>query len=203
MPRVRARLIRPLIFSLTEAALLTGLSVKAINQAIDRREIAALRTRGAKGVRRVGLPEVLYLCLRQSTAPALSKGGRLALYTALRRRRLDEDALESVAIDLFAGTVQISLGQIPSQVRSRLAALERSVALIVSDPDIRGGEPVVRGTRVPVYAVADLKQQGASDAELLEDFPSLTPASLEAAITYAATHPRRGRPKRTPWHTAA
>jgi uncharacterized protein (DUF433 family) len=85
----------------------------------------------------------------------------------------------------------------------RLAALDRSAALVVSDPDIRAGEPIVRGTRVPVYAVAEMKQQGASDAELLEDFPSLTPESLDAALTYAATHPRRGRPKRAPWHTAA
>jgi uncharacterized protein (DUF433 family) len=200
MRAIRSRPTRPVALSLTEAVFVTGLSLKAINQAIDRREITALRTRGAKSARRVGLPEVLYLCLRQSTAPALSKSGRTALYAALRRRGVD---LESMVIDLASGAVQISFGQIPRQVRARLAALERSAALVVSDPDIRGGEPVVRGTRVPVFAVADAKRQGAPDSELLEDFPSLTAASLDAALTYAATHPRRGRPKRAPWHTAA
>jgi uncharacterized protein (DUF433 family) len=199
MPNTRARPAQPRAFSLTEAAFITGLPVKAINQAIDRQEIAAVRTRGGKSQRRVQLPEVLYLCLRQTTAPALSKSGRMALYSALRERG-DPD---STAIDLISGAVRISFGRIPGQVRMRLAALDRSAALVVSDPDIRAGEPIVRGTRVPVYAVAEMKQQGASDAELLEDFPSLTPESLDAALTYAATHPRRGRPKRAPWHTAA
>jgi uncharacterized protein (DUF433 family) len=203
MRKTRTRAPQPPTFSLTEAAFVTGLPVKAINQAIDRQEIAALRGRGAKPVRRIGFAEMLYLCLRQFTAPALSKSGRAALYIALRQLGLDDITWESLVIDLVPGAVQISLGEIPGQVRARLTALHRSAALVVSDPDIRGGEPVVRDTRVPVYAVAEMKAQGAPDSELLEDFPSLTPESLDAALTYAATHPRRGRPKRGPWHTAA
>jgi uncharacterized protein (DUF433 family) len=58
------------------------------------------------------------------------------------------------------------------------------------NPQIRAGEPVVRGTRISVYVLADLFEQGASPSEILQDFPSLTEESLEAAVAYARTRPR-------------
>lgn len=58
------------------------------------------------------------------------------------------------------------------------------------NPQVRAGEPVVRGTRISVYVLADLLEQGASPGEMLLDFPSLTEESLEAAVAYARTHPR-------------
>jgi uncharacterized protein (DUF433 family) len=83
---------------------------------------------------------------------------------------------------------------------SLVAALRRAVdrvwqwlmgpSAVVCDPDIRGGEPVVRGTRVPVYRLADLRAQGVSDQVLLEEHPSLTRDSLSAALRYARRHPR-------------
>lgn len=71
---------------------------------------------------------------------------------------------------------------------------------VVSDPEIRGGEPIVRGTRIPAHLLYDLTQQGASTEELLADYPALDECSLKSALLYARTHPRRGRPKKGPWH---
>ena len=66
------------------------------------------------------------------------------------------------------------------------------------NPQVRAGEPVVRGTRISVYVLADLFEQGASLSELLQDFPALTEENLEAGLAYARTHPRpRLRPP--PW----
>lgn len=56
--------------------------------------------------------------------------------------------------------------------------------------DVRAGEPVVRGTRVPVHLLADLSDQGASREELLEDYPAVSPEALDAALRYARLHPR-------------
>jgi uncharacterized protein (DUF433 family) len=40
--------------------------------------------------------------------------------------------------------------------------LHRARRLVVSDPDIVRGDPVFRGTRVPVHMIADLIAQGST-----------------------------------------
>jgi uncharacterized protein (DUF433 family) len=51
--------------------------------------------------------------------------------------------------------------------------------LIVRDPEILGGTPVFRGTRVPLQALFDYLEGGESLEEFLEGFPSV---SREMAI---------------------
>ena len=81
-----------------------------------------------------------------------------------------------------------------------MARLEAAREYVVQDEEIRGGEPTVRGTRIPVYLLEELTEQGATEEEILDDYPSLTPESLRAALLYAQTHPRRGRkPEVPPW----
>lgn len=77
--------------------------------------------------------------------------------------------------------------------------LDHTRSFVVLDPAVRAGEPVVRGTRIEVRTLADLARQGASREELLEDFPALTPESLDAALLHARSHPRPGRPRNAPW----
>ncbi|HEX8318262.1 DUF433 domain-containing protein [Longimicrobium sp.] len=72
-------------------------------------------------------------------------------------------------------------------------------SLVMIDPQVCGGMPVVRGTRIAVHTLADLAGQGAPDQELLEDYPSLTADSLSAALAYARANPRRNQPVPTPW----
>ena len=57
---------------------------------------------------------------------------------------------------------------------------------IASDPGICGGRPVVAGTRLRVSDVLDALASGASETELLADFPYLTPAAFRACLAYAA-----------------
>ena len=45
---------------------------------------------------------------------------------------------------------------------------------IHSDPDILGGEPVIRGTRVPVKTLFDYLEDNYSLSEFVECFPSVT-----------------------------
>ena len=56
---------------------------------------------------------------------------------------------------------------------------------IVKDPQILGGEPVFRDTRVPFQALMDYLEAGQSLDEFLSDFPTVTRdaaiASLEEA----------------------
>lgn len=49
-----------------------------------------------------------------------------------------------------------------------------------------GGRPCIRGYRLRVSDVLDLIASGASNAEILEDYPFLEPDDIEAALRYAA-----------------
>jgi uncharacterized protein (DUF433 family) len=57
---------------------------------------------------------------------------------------------------------------------------------IVRDRAVCGGEPVFRGTRVTLRTVLASLAEGASPAEVLADFPTLTAEDLRAAISFAA-----------------
>ena len=50
--------------------------------------------------------------------------------------------------------------------------------LIVVDPAIRFGKPTVRGTRITVGDVLGYLAGGMSEAEMLEQFPSLTSGAV-------------------------
>ncbi|MCU0727989.1 MAG: DUF433 domain-containing protein [Planctomycetes bacterium] len=54
------------------------------------------------------------------------------------------------------------------------------------EPAICGGEIVLRGTRVTLRTVLASLAEGASPAEILADFPSLTGEQIRAAIAFAA-----------------
>jgi uncharacterized protein (DUF433 family) len=54
-----------------------------------------------------------------------------------------------------------------------------------SDSDIRGGELVFVGTRVPLRAMLDYLEAGDSLNEFLEDFPSVSRSQAVAALRQA------------------
>jgi uncharacterized protein (DUF433 family) len=60
---------------------------------------------------------------------------------------------------------------------------------ITKTPGVQGGDACIRGHRIPVWVLVGYRRLGKSDADLLRDYPSLTPADLEAAWEYAAANP--------------
>jgi len=58
--------------------------------------------------------------------------------------------------------------------------------LIVCDPGILGGKPIVKGTRISVALVLQCIASGMSREEILEGYPTLTPEGLSAALEFAA-----------------
>jgi uncharacterized protein (DUF433 family) len=57
---------------------------------------------------------------------------------------------------------------------------------IVRDPQICGGEPVIKGTRVTLRTILASLAEGASIREILDDFPTLKEEDVRAAIAFAA-----------------
>ncbi len=100
--------------------------------------------------------------------------------------------------------VEMDVGRLVGDAMERAerygAARDR---LIVIDDDVMGGTPVIRGTRISVYAVLGRIEGGDAVDAILSDYPGLTQEAVEAAAIYARTHPLVGRPGGRPWSAAA
>ena len=56
---------------------------------------------------------------------------------------------------------------------------------ITSDPDLMAGKPVVKGTRLTVEFIIDLLASGSSEADVLRNYPRLSPEDIRACLAYA------------------
>jgi uncharacterized protein (DUF433 family) len=61
-------------------------------------------------------------------------------------------------------------------------------AIIVSDPQIMGGAPCFRGTRVPVEIIFDHLKAGYSLQHISEQWPTVNVADLKAAVEMAGAY---------------
>ena len=57
---------------------------------------------------------------------------------------------------------------------------------IVSDVNTCGGEPCIKGTRIPVRIILSHLAAGDGIQEILSDFPNLTGADIRASLEYAS-----------------
>jgi uncharacterized protein (DUF433 family) len=57
---------------------------------------------------------------------------------------------------------------------------------IVRNPEICGGQPVIRGTRVALRTILGYLAHGETAETILADFPSLIEEDVRAAVAFAA-----------------
>lgn len=58
--------------------------------------------------------------------------------------------------------------------------------LITQDPEILGGKPIIKGTRMSVESILELLASGMSTEEILKDYPILKKKHIQAAADYAS-----------------
>ncbi len=58
--------------------------------------------------------------------------------------------------------------------------------LIICDPDVLNGKPIVKGTRVSVGLILQCLASGMSKEDILRGYPTLAKEGLEAALDFAA-----------------
>lgn len=57
---------------------------------------------------------------------------------------------------------------------------------ITIDPDVRFGKPCIRGHRIAVQEILEWLSSGASQEQILADYPQLEPEDFLAVYAYAA-----------------
>jgi uncharacterized protein (DUF433 family) len=73
----------------------------------------------------------------------------------------------------------------------RFQRLNAARAQVIVDDEIRGGTPIIRGTRVPVYDVAASVAAGHPIERILTSYPSLSREQVELAALFAEVNPRQ------------
>ena len=58
---------------------------------------------------------------------------------------------------------------------------------IIADPEILGGKPVIKGTRISVAFILQLMASGMTVEDILKGYPYLTKEGVLAAIEYASS----------------
>ncbi|XEN35389.1 DUF433 family protein (plasmid) [Ensifer sp. WSM1721] len=121
-----------------------------------------------------------------------------SILSAERRKRLFDTIDENSSADTVRADdyLIVDVAKAREHLAARGEALREADKIIHSVKGLVGGEPVFKGTRVPVRTIAAMKRQGASTGEILEGYPALTARMVELAEIWTAAHPARGRPKK-------
>ena len=177
------------LLSRNEAATLSGVSLNAVNKAVEQRVVRPSRTKQGKTL----------LAAEDAVALALFSRVPGSLPVAFKREIRDwvvtlspKDAGEEFALS-EAMTVSFTkeLAQVGRRVDKYVKLREKYIEI---NPSVMAGTPVIRGTRVPVRTLAKLVDGGESREALAEDYPHIPQDAYEVAVLWAKGNPRRGRP---------
>ncbi len=181
------------IYTPAQAAAVTGLPLKSVQKAIDSRSVP-FRIIRRRGIGKRYLVEASLICLR------LEAEGLRQLPLEFRRQVYRTVARTPHERQIrFSDVVLVDVAKARKGLAIGLNELRKAERMIISNPEIMGGTPVFRGTRVPVYAIAGLVRGGTPVEEILEGYPSLTEEKIRLAELYVTAHPKRGRPPAQPW----
>jgi uncharacterized protein (DUF433 family) len=170
----------------TEASLLTGLPLTAVRRALEDDSVPSQKVRSGRIVQRVISSDgLLCLKLEQLGVGQLPLAYRRRIYRAVLAQPGIPQLRESEA-------VIIEVRKARTDLKSAMTSYKKAHTMVIEDPEIMGGTPVIRGTRVPVHLVAEMRRQGTSVEEILAGYPSLTREHIALSELYGQAHPRRG-----------
>ncbi|MBI5163287.1 MAG: DUF433 domain-containing protein [Magnetospirillum sp.] len=184
-----------------EAAVVASVSVRDVNRAIDEKILPEEFYTVADG-RRVRLAACPLVGFYFRAAGALTAEERLRLIGRFSERmanRLAERPLSgwrSADWTVKDGFLTVDLKDFVADADDRAARLTAAQDMVVEDPAILGGTPVIRDTRIPVYDVVASVTAGLSRERILAAYPRLDDTMVDLAVLYAEANPVRGRPRR-------
>jgi uncharacterized protein (DUF433 family) len=174
-----------LFLTRNEAAQLSGASPTTVNKAIEQRVVAT------KSVHRVSLIDA-----RDVGALTLFADLSFGLPVKEKRRlcRWLRTAEPGAETSLGAAVVVRKTQDLDQATRAALRYAELKDRFLEINPERQGGEPVIRGTRIPIRGLAKQIEAGESLDVLRQEYDHLDEDAFEFAVQWAKANPRRGRP---------
>ncbi len=174
-----------------EIAEISGVSINAVNKALEQRVAKARRQRGRT---LLTADEAAALALLSELPAGLS----IKLKREVRNWIVKRNPACAEEFEL-SRALRIAMTENAADVAKRAFDYVRLRDKYVGvDPGKMGGAPVIRGTRVPVRTLAQLIEGGESRKALKEDYPHIPEEAYGVAVLWAKGNPRRGRPTNLP-----
>lgn len=165
-----------------EAAFVSESDVKTVQRAVDGGVVGKqIRIMRGRKTRVLGRPDLLFFGVLRGQEEILTSTGRHKLYEAVQQVRGGKATF---------GAFEVDLQDVDRQLEQRLAELER-IRSFVSESEC--GDPVLKGTDIPVHLVAALAKS-MDVHEAIRAYPSLSQTTVETACAYATVYPKKGRP---------
>jgi uncharacterized protein (DUF433 family) len=179
----------------SEAAVVAGVSIPQIHRIIDEK-ILPEDLYSTEQMRTFVVDACVLISFYFETAESLTASARLRAIRNALVHCSSWDAWKDCSFEEHF--ISVHFLDIWKGVDDRLHKLWKAREAVTQDPEILGGIPVFKGTRVPVYDIAALVDAGTSTERILKSYPSLKDWQVELAPIYARAVPPKGRPKRNP-----
>jgi excisionase family DNA binding protein len=198
--------VAPVDLTPREVAELAGVSKRTVEKAIEEKLLPVRTTRiravkfgkNADARRVLGPESVAYTALIKGLSGSLKLTAvrKKHLVTALKAHRLSDMKKAKVEI---APDIRVELGKLTGDVLERtLRYVKARDAWIASVEGIKGGLPVIRGTRITVHSVEARARRGERIDDIANENPDIPREAFEAAVVFAKTHPLAGRAGASP-----
>jgi len=190
------------LFTLDEAAAIAEIEPDTVRTALEKRAVTPSRkVKTGKVVRyRFSEGDVLYLLVVTEFPFPLSKDDKDSLAKVLAHGSKTAKHWTSDGPDLIFRSgdmkIWIECKRFRETVEKNVSAYRWGKERITSSPDVLSGEPVFRGTRIPLEHVAALFRKNVPEEEIAEDFPALDAKDLQYARLASRFGAAPGRPKR-------
>jgi uncharacterized protein (DUF433 family) len=181
----------------TEAAVVSNVDVRDVNRVIDESILPSdFYQVNRDRSRRLIAEACTFISFYFHAAKVLTAEQRVrAIAAASPRLREEPVAKLQKEWTIRQEFLTIDLAPFLKKVHQKLGELNKARGLVVEDPDILSGTPIIRETRIPVYDVAASVSAGSPMDRILAAYPGLTDEMARLAALYAVANPQRGRPR--------
>lgn len=187
-----------------EAAVVAGVSVREVNRLIDEKILPEDLYRNEES-RRVQSGACALVDFYYASAKSLTADERKYAIHHLWTEAKTKRAAWTIATWRHSKPhwmvhhhfLTLNFDKFVADTIERHDRLAEARQIVVEDPGILGGTPVIKGTRVPVYDVAASAEAGIPTSKIKNAYPSIDERLIELAILYAKATPPRGRPRST------
>lgn len=184
----------PDLLTRREAAVLAEVPLNTVDKAIEEKVVKVRRRKAATFLE--GDDVITIAVIHKAGLPLQRKSKQEIRHWLHEARPHASTKTEELFLsDVLVVRIDQTFRTIAKQLSRYLEDRDR---FIESNPEVMGGDPVIAGTRLPVRAVAKRIERGDSTEDLHEEYPDIPRKAFDAALIYAQSHPRRGRPAR-PW----